>query len=95
MRLLRRDSYAVDLERIAEHIAKDKPGAALAMWDAIESQVERLRALPNSGRRGRLEGTRELLVLRTPFVVVYRIAKTHVELIRVLHGAQQWPKVRM
>ncbi|QGM48326.1 type II toxin-antitoxin system RelE/ParE family toxin [Methylocystis heyeri] len=92
MRLLRRDSYADDLDRIAEHIAKDKPDAALAMWDEIESQVERLKAFPNSGRPGRLKGTRELVLPRTPFVVVYRVAKTHVELIRVLHGAQQWPK---
>jgi len=92
VRLLRRDSYAEDLERIAEHIARDKPGAALAMWDEIESQVERLKNFPNSGRPGRLEGTRELVVPRTAFIVVYRVAKTHVELIRVLHGAQQWPK---
>lgn len=91
MRLLRRDSYAEDLERIAEHIARDKPGAALAMWDEIESQVERLKEFPNSGRPGRLKGTRELVVPRTSFIVVYRVAKTHVELIRVLHGAQQWP----
>jgi toxin ParE1/3/4 len=87
VRLLRRKSYAEDLERIA----KDKPGAALAIWDAIESQVERLREFPNSGRLGRLDGTRELLVPRTPFIVVYRVAKTHVELIRVLDGAQKWP----
>ena len=92
MRLLRRDSYAEDLERIAEHIARDKPGAALAMWDEIESKVERLREFPNSGRPGRLKGTRELVVPRTPFIVVYRVAKTHVELIHVLHGAQKWPK---
>jgi len=92
VRLLRRDSYAEDLERIAEHIARDKPGAALAMWDEIESKVERLREFPNSGRPGRLKGTRELVVPRTPFIVVYRVAKTHVELIRVLHGAQKWPK---
>ncbi len=92
MRLLRRDSYAEDLERIVEHIARDKPGAALAMWDEIESQVERLKDFPDSGRAGRLRGTRELVAPRTPFIVVYRIAKTHVELIRVLHGAQQWPK---
>lgn len=92
MRLFRRDSYGEDLDRIAEHIAKDKPRAALAMWDEIESQVERLRKFPNSGRPGRLSGTRELLVPRTPFIVVYRVAETHVELVRVLHGAQQWPK---
>lgn len=92
MRLLRGESYAEDLERIAEHIAKDKPGTALAMWDEIEAQVERLRDFPNSGRPGRLKGTRELVVSRTPFIVVYSVAKEHIELIRVLHGAQKWPK---
>ncbi len=91
MRLLRGESYAEDLEHIARVIAKDKPGAALAMWDEIEAQVERLKDFPNSGRPGRLEGTRELVVPRTPFIVVYRLAKEHVELLRVLNGAQKWP----
>jgi hypothetical protein len=34
VRLFRAESYGEDLERIAEHIARDKPGAALAMWEA-------------------------------------------------------------
>ena len=93
MRLLRAESYGEDLERIAEHIARDKPGAALAMWDEIEAQVERLGTFPNSGRRGRLKGTRELVVPRTPFIVVYRIGQDRVELLRVLRGAQQWPPI--
>ena len=93
MRLLRAESYGEDLERIAEHIARDKPRAALAMWDEIEAQVERLRTFPNSGRRGRLKGTRELVVPRTPFIVVYRVGQDRVELLRVLRGAQQWPPI--
>lgn len=92
MRLLRSAHYAEDIERIARVIAKDKPGAAVAMWDEIEALVERLKEFPNSGRPGRLEGTRELVVPRTPFIVVYRLAKERVELLRVLRGAQKWPK---
>jgi len=92
VRLLRSAHYAEDIERIARVIAKDKPGAAVAMWDEIEALVERLKEFPNSGRPGRLEGTRELVVPRTPFIVVYRLAKERVELLRVLRGAQKWPK---
>lgn len=36
-------------------------------------------------------GTRELVVLGTPYVVVYRIEAAAVVILRILHGAQQWP----
>ena len=90
MRLVRRQSYAVDLDRIVDHIAKDNPAAALDMWDGIESQVERLCDFPRSGRIGRMPETRELVVTGTAYIVVY-IVSDDVELLRVLHGAQQWP----
>ncbi len=95
MRLLRAEAYAEDLEQIARAIAKDKPGAALAMWKAIETQVERLKNFPNSGRTGRAAGTRELVIPRTPFIVIYRVRQKleRVEIIRVLHGAQKWPRI--
>lgn len=57
----------------------------------IESQVERLIAYPNSGRVGRVEGTRELVINRTPFIVGYRVTADSVLILRVLHGAKQWP----
>ncbi|MFT2215290.1 type II toxin-antitoxin system RelE/ParE family toxin [Rhizobium giardinii] len=90
MRNIRRDSYAIDLDRIVDHIASDNPSAALDMWDEIERQVERLRDFPRSGRSGRMPKTRELVVSGTPYIVVYLVSDD-VELIRVLHGAQQWP----
>ena len=90
MRLVRRDSYAVDLDRIVERIAENNPAAALDMWDDIESQVERLCDFPRSGRTGRMPETRELVVSGTAYIVVY-IVGDDVELVRVLHGAQQWP----
>lgn len=90
MRLVRRQSYAADLDRIVDHIAKDNPAAALDMWDEIENQVKQLCDFPNSGRTGRMPETRELVVTGTAYIVVY-IVGDHVELVRVLHGAQQWP----
>lgn len=90
MRIVRRDSYAIDLDRIVDHIALDSPFVALDMWDEIERQVERLRDFPRSGRIGRMLETRELVVSGTPYIVVYMLSDV-VELIRVLHGAQQWP----
>ena len=90
MRLSRRTSYRADLSEIVHYIAQTDPAAALGIWDEIERQVERLRDHPQSGRVGRVYGTRELVVAGTPFIVIYRIAQT-VELFRVLHGARQWP----
>jgi toxin ParE1/3/4 len=66
MRLRRTATYRADLERIVDYIASENPRAALAIWDEIETQVERLAAYPHSGRLGRIEGTRELVVNRTP-----------------------------
>lgn len=90
MRIIRRESYAGDLDKIVEYIALDNPAAALDMWDDIERQVERLRDFPRSGRSGRMPDTRELVVTGTPYIVVYLITDD-VELIRILHGAQCWP----
>jgi plasmid stabilization system protein ParE len=43
------------------------------------------------GRPGRIEGTRELVISRTPYIAAYRIGGDTVRILRVLHGAQQWP----
>jgi hypothetical protein len=44
------------------------------------------------GREGRVKGTRELVIGRSPFIAVYRIKGKRIEILRILHGAQQWPK---
>jgi toxin ParE1/3/4 len=50
-----------------------------------------LAEFPRVGRSGRIPGTRELVVLRTPYFLVYRIDEPLVEILRVVHGARQWP----
>lgn len=43
------------------------------------------------GRFGELDGTHELVVTGTPFIVIYRLAEGLIEILRVIHGAQKWP----
>lgn len=76
-----------------EYIAQDKPQAAAAMDEAVSRIARLLADQPKMGRRGRCKGTRELVVAGTPFIVVYRIAANRIEIIRFLHGSQQWPPV--
>jgi toxin ParE1/3/4 len=44
----------------------DSPRAAILIDDRIEAQVELLIETPEIGRPGRVEGTRELVIPRTP-----------------------------
>jgi toxin ParE1/3/4 len=76
-----------------DYIAADNVSAAIEQGDRIQHQVNLLADHPAMGRVGRKRGTRELVISRTPFVIVYRVRRStqRVEILRVLHGAQQWP----
>jgi len=80
-----------DRENAINYIAEDSLTAALSQLDEIEGQTDRLADYPKLGRPGRVKGTRELVVNRTPFIIVYRIKAEFIQILRVLHGAQQWP----
>lgn len=81
-----------DRDAQLDYIAQDNPGAAIEQGDRIAHQVALLAEHPEMGRAGRKQGTRELVISRTPFIIVYRIRGERIELLRLLHGAQQWPK---
>ena len=80
-----------DREAIFSYIEADSPRAAVRIDDLIEAQVDALAAFPEIGRPGRVAGTRELVILQTPYIVAYQIESDVVKALRVLHGAQQWP----
>ena len=80
-----------DRDAQLDYIAQDNPTAAVSQGDRIAEQIEILQQHPQMGRPGRKQGTRELVISRTPFIVVYRVKGKRIELLRVLHGAQQWP----
>ncbi len=50
-----------------------------------------LLTFPNRGRPGKKEGTRELVMSPLPYIIVYAVRGDAVFVVRILHGAQQWP----
>jgi addiction module RelE/StbE family toxin len=92
---LRRLEYAPRffrrLEDIKERIAAENPAAASRMIERIRAAVARLAETPAAGRPGRVAGTRELVIPRTPYIVPYRVKGGVVQIITILHGAQRWP----
>ncbi len=81
-----------DRNAIFEYIEADSPQSAVIVDERISAAVGRLKKSPGIGRPGRVEGTRELVIDRTPYVAAYQIADNSVRILRVLHGAQQWPE---
>jgi toxin ParE1/3/4 len=80
-------SLAAQLDWIADR----DPWAAIDIGDAILAAVDRLADYPAIARPGRVAGTRDLVVVGTPYTVVYRIERAAIVILRVLHGAQRWP----
>src|ERR1039457_2695717 len=80
-----------DRDAIFDYIEADSPRAAVSVDDRIQACVESLLQFPEMGRIGRIEGTRELVISRTPYIAVYLVAGDTVRVLRLLHGAQQWP----
>lgn len=80
-----------DRDAQIDFVAQDNPLAAVTQGDRIEDQVDQLLQHPQMGRPGRKQGTRELVISRTPFIVVYRVKGKRIELLRLLHGSQKWP----
>lgn len=81
-----------DREEQLGYIAERDPWAAIHLGDAIEQAVSHLPDHPNIGRVGRVRGTRELVVSDTPYILAYRVEQDAVVILRLLHGAQSWPR---
>lgn len=81
-----------NLDAIGEFIAEDNPEAAERTIRRIVEAIDLLRDRPALGRAGRVPGTRELVKPDTPFVVPYRIRNGILEVLRVFHGARNWPQ---
>ena len=81
-----------DVNAIWDFIEARNPDAAELVSSEILRAVEGLGQFPRRGKPGRVKETRELVISGLPYVVVYLVADERVVILRVLHGAQDWPK---
>lgn len=79
------------VEYVVDYADRYDPLTAYRVYDDVIARAEILDSQPAIGRPGRVRGTREFVVTGTPIILVYQAQGTQVEILRVLHGRQQWP----
>jgi plasmid stabilization system protein ParE len=93
-RIVWTEPAVADLSAIVEFIARDSAVYASAMADRFLAAVEQLATFPRSGRlvpedRGR--SVREVIVAR--YRVLYRLRRSRVEVLAVIHGAREMKRM--
>jgi toxin ParE1/3/4 len=91
MRLKWTKSAVSDLAEIYDYIERERPASAVQVAAEVLEQVESLISMPLRGRPGYIEGTRELIISRYPYKILYRVHDVEVQLLRVLHDHRAWP----
>jgi addiction module RelE/StbE family toxin len=80
------------LDQIGGYIAKENPEAAARVITRIVTAVDALAEQPGIGRPGRIRTTRELVLADIPYIIPYRVTDGYIDILTVMHAAQQWPE---
>jgi toxin ParE1/3/4 len=90
MRVRITDPAKADLFEIRLYLQSQSPAAARKMGRRLRDACLKLTDFPNRNRVGSVPGTRENVTV-WPYVIVYRVTETEVQILRVWHGAQDRP----
>ena len=91
MRIRWTPAAASDLQHISDYLQENRPRYRQSTMRKLYDAIRSLKTLPNRGRPGREEGTRELVFSPLPYVAAYRVTEQNIEVIRNYHGAQDRP----
>jgi toxin ParE1/3/4 len=77
-----------DLIKIWVDIALENPGAADRVYDQLEARVRILEQFPEAGPVRRDIAADARVLVERPYLILYRLIPEGVQIVRVLHGAQ-------
>jgi toxin ParE1/3/4 len=81
-----------DLQGISTYIEEATSlQAANRITRSIYEAAQSLKSLPGRGRPGVTKDTRELLVPKLPYRIVYHTSQQRVLILNIVHAKQQWP----
>jgi plasmid stabilization system protein ParE len=78
-----------------EYLQRENPSAAASRIGAsVVETIAMLAAHPHAGQIGRIAGTREFAVPRSPFVIGYELdlRENVLRVLTVYDGRRRWPK---
>jgi toxin ParE1/3/4 len=76
-----------DLRDIFIYISEENPNAARRLLSEIKERAVLLQDNPLLGRMGRVDGTRELVITGTHYILPYRIKEQQIQILAVFHTA--------
>ncbi len=88
MRIRWTPAAAADLEQISDYLKLRYRSSRQATVRKVYAAIESLRKSPSRGRVGLEEGTRELVLRRLPYIILYREKEQTIEVLRIYHTAQ-------
>ena len=91
MQLRWTEAAAVDIQQIADYLCEQLPAYAEDTLLKLYEAPLGLLQFPFRGRIGRKVGTREMVVPSLPYIIVYAVSKETIHVVRILHGAQDYP----
>jgi len=80
-----------ELNAALAYIVDDDLERAAEVLKRIDQATEHLRDHPAIGRPGRIPGTRELVIPRTPYIAISAVERRVVRILAFHHTARDWP----
>lgn len=90
LKIQRSRTAAADLRSIWHFIAEQNPAAADAHIDRLEDRIRLLSRMPELGTRLVLPNDVRFFTFGR-YVIYYRVAPDTLRILRVLHGAREFP----
>ena len=81
-----------DLRDIFEYIAETNTNFADKLLTEINERVLILIDNPAIGRPGRINGTKELVLSKTHYILPYRVHNNQIQILAIFHTSRQWPE---
>jgi len=81
-----------NLEQARNYVFQDNPTAAQELILKIQNAANQLQKYPFMGKNGRVEGTKELIISNSPYILIYRVKEESVEVLRILHTSKRYPE---
>lgn len=77
-----------NMAAIKKHIAADNPAAAERVIASLLSMTSQLAEQPMIGHTRQRSGTRQMVMPKYPYTIVYRVSASKVRIVAVYHQRQ-------
>ena len=94
MRVRWEEGALLNLSSLREYIQRDNPAAARKTGQRFIECIDLLQEQPFLGAPGRIHKTRELVVSKTPYTIIYHTTVDVISILRVFHQSRKWQNTK-